>query len=179
MSRIVPTDACANMLVMPLAGTQHQPRALASLCWDAGWRDENLVIAVAVCLAESQGYDGAFHDNLDDDGAIVSRDVGLFQVNIPANQIGTAAEQQLYDAKTNVARARKLYESRGFQPWVAYNSGIALNTDWYTKAGGPTGRYIHRAVRGVGNYYSVHFKLDPTPMLDWYKVPPPPPPPAA
>jgi hypothetical protein len=158
---------------VPLAGHQHQPRDIAALCWDHGWRDLELVHAVAVCLAESQGYDRAFHDNTGDGGQVTSRDVGMFQINIPAVLIGTAAEEALYDPQANVERARLLFDARGWQPWVAWNSGIAMDTAWYRADGKPTGRYPHRAVRGVANFYAVRAGLTPTPFTDYYKVPKP------
>jgi lysozyme-like protein len=127
-----------------LAGYQMQPRDLASLCYSAGpkWKDAlRLREAVQVCLSESQGYVGARNDNLDELGAILSRDVGLFQINISADQVGTTAEAQLYDPEYNVFRAYQLYDRRGWQPWVAWSKGIAWDDT-----------YVKRAVRGVGNF---------------------------
>lgn len=46
-----------------LLGKQLMPQDIAKLCHAQGWRDLDLVIAVATCLSESGGYDEAYHDN--------------------------------------------------------------------------------------------------------------------
>jgi lysozyme-like protein len=125
-----------------LRGVQVQPRDLAGLAYAAGWTDaQRLLEAVLVCLAESQGYDRAINDNLDDNGNVLSRDVGMLQINIPADKIGTDEEKQLYDHEYNWFRARQLYDRRGWQPWVAWNKGVVWDDT-----------YVKRAVRGVGNF---------------------------
>jgi hypothetical protein len=141
-----------------LEGTQHQPREIASLCHDRGWRDLDLVTAVAVCLAESQGFDHAHCDNFDDAGTLLSRDHGLFQINVRAPLDADA--ERLYELGANLDAAWQLYSARGWQPWHAYTSGIALS---------PTaaGRYVHKAVRGVANFHGEHFELAPVPLVDF------------
>ncbi len=133
-----------------LRGTQIQARDIASECYAAGWTDAlNLVTMVAVILSESQGYDRAVNDNLDEAGNVKSRDCGIAQINIPASKVGTAEEERLYDWHYNIARARMLYETatnntggiRGFQPWAAFNAEVYLRDT-----------YIKRAARGVGNF---------------------------
>lgn len=170
-----------NASVGALEGTQIQPRELAKFAYAHGWRDLNLVRMIAVTLAESQGYTHARNDNLDDAGGIISRDCGVNQINIPASKIGTEEETKLYDLDYNYQRARSLFESRGFQPWVAWNTGIAMRTDWWVWSKSkekwvPTGRYVHRAVRGVANHFAKdHFDLaEPVPFTDYYVIPPKP-----
>ncbi len=126
-----------------LNGIQIQPRALVALSYAAGWQEPlHLHQAVSVWLAESQGFTRAVNDNLDADGkTVLSRDVGVCQINIPAAKIGTVDEERLYDPATCMAAARKLYESRGFQPWVAFDTGV------YTHA-----YYCTRAALGVMNW---------------------------
>jgi hypothetical protein len=126
-----------------LLGKQWQPRDLAKLCYDNGWTEAvNLVTIIAVCLSESQGYQGAYNDNKDADGNVLSRDCGLFQINIPALKIGSDEEKKLFaDPDYNVQRARTLFEARGFDPWYAYKLNVYLRDS-----------YIKRAVRGVGNF---------------------------
>jgi hypothetical protein len=203
-----------------LAGKQLPVRYIARLAYEIGWTEpKNLVHAVAVCLAESQGYTRARNDNLKeirdcDKGqvvcnvetlehytvvdpvkgilryengevdtfptevlVVVSRDCGPWQINIPAYQIGTDAEERLYEPEFNVMRARQLFEERGFQPWVAdhesesFPNGVAMDTRWYRKDGKPSGRYLHRALRGVANFLGEEFGLKPVPFTDFYKVP--------
>lgn len=125
-----------------LLGVQVQPRKIAALAYDVGIHDANeLVIAVAVCLSESQGFDRAYNDNVDESGQVISRDVGMYQINIPASKIGTQVEADLYDRANNVAAMYRLYQARGWQPWAAYNSNVFLNDS-----------YIQRAALGVQNY---------------------------
>jgi hypothetical protein len=128
-------------------GEQIQPRDLAHLFYDHDWQDALALVSItSVCLAESQGYDKAYHDNVDDTGKVTSRDVGILQINIPASQIGTKVEQDLYDINNNADAGRGLYANRGFQPWSAYNSGVYLHDV-----------YMNRALRGVANFLGEHF----------------------
>lgn len=108
-----------------------QPRQVADLAYRHGVTDfHDLATIVAVCKAESQYGVNAWHDNLDANGNVLSRDVGLWQINISASQIGTTAETSLYDPENNAAAMFRLYQSRGFQPWAAFNSGVYLNAGY-------------------------------------------------
>lgn len=125
-----------------LHGRQWQPRDLADLCYRHGWTDvQRLTEALQVIFAESAGYDHAFNDNLDSKGKVSSRDVGLFQINIPASAIGTDVEKNLYDVEHNANAAWGLYLRRGWQPWAAWNSKACFQD-----------RILRRAVLGVGNF---------------------------
>lgn len=196
-----------------LAGKQHQPRDIADACYRAGWVNvKQLTICIAVMLAESQGFDRAWHDNLratlslvtgqivrnvetlerftcvdpnagtmrnsggttdeypPDVEWIISRDVGAFQIDIPANDIGSPIEESLYDFINNVTTARSKWVTwsndgketeRGWDHWSAYNSGIALDP----MAGG---KYIEKACRGVGNFLADQVFHVPNPPLLYY-----------
>ena len=105
-----------------------QPRQVAELAYAHGIVDAaDLATSVAVCFAESQAGIQAWHDNLGPDGVVLSRDVGLWQINIPAAKIGTDAELALYSPDANAAAMFALYRTRHFQPWAAYNSGVYLH----------------------------------------------------
>lgn len=196
-----------------LAGKQHQPRDIANACYRVGWVNaKQLTICVAVMLAESQGFDRAWHDNLkttdkltagqvvcnvetlekftcvdSNDGImksetgitdtfpltvewIVSRDVGAFQINIPASAIGTPQEETLYDFTANVASARNKWltwsgdgknTEVGWDHWSAYSSGIALDPM-------AAGKYVEKACRGVGNFLADQIFHVPNPPLLYY-----------
>lgn len=98
---------------------------------------------------------------------VTSRDCGLYQINIPAAKVGTAAEWELRTESldpadyepvmaNNLARARALYDSpwqrdgkmdiRRWQPWVAYTKGYATFTEfWVWKQDAdhnPTGPWV-------------------------------------
>lgn len=139
-----------------LIGPQWQPRDLASLCHNHGWAEAgSLFIAVAVCLAESQGYQRAYNLNKDSQGNVLSKDCGLFQINIPASAIGTEEESRLFDeADYNASRAYQLFTARGFQPWYAYTLNVFTRDT-----------YIRRATRGVGNYFADQLLMHDTDTL--------------
>lgn len=128
-----------------LLGTQYQPRDIAAFLYAVGFTDAQVLSdAIKVCLAESQGYDKAYNDNLGPDGMVSSRDVGIMQINIAAKDIGTQVEFDLYDVKNNVTAAFKLWSKRGFEPWVSYTSAVYLRDT-----------YLKRANRGLGNYFGA------------------------
>ena len=148
-----------------LLGTQLGPRKLAELAYSAGVTDfKDVARATAIGLAESQGYTRAYNDNLDANGNVISRDVGIWEINIPASEIGTSVEENLYDPVQNAAAMAQLHSRRGWQPWVAYTSNVYLHDT-----------YLRRASLGVMNMAAEMFALDaraagqspktPVPML--------------
>lgn len=177
---------------MPLAGKTLMPREIADFA-HRHWSNYELTKAVATALSESNGSVGAWHDNLDEDGNLISRDCGLMQISIPAKYVGTVAEdklrtesrdQEIYTQvmKNNLKAAYDLYtqpwqrngkvEMRRWQPWVGYTTGWATLPAWYTwkhvdgESIGPwipTGRYIQRAIPGHANYRLL-IKKDLTPQ---------------
>lgn len=72
---------------------------------------------------------------------ITSRDVGLWQVNIPAVQITTKAETGLYDPTANAAAAYAIWASHGWGRWASFTSGIVFDD-----------AYVYRAVLAVFNF---------------------------
>lgn len=163
------------------------PRTIAQECLDmTEWRQYELTKAIAVAMAESRGSLGAWHDNLDATGKLKSRDCGLYQINIPASQVGTHMEASLRTEsldplvylpvmRGNINRALTLYnaswvrngkpDKRLWQPWVAYTTGWATFPEawvWLHQDGVPvgpwvpTGRYIHKAIAGQMNHHIVN-----------------------
>jgi hypothetical protein len=147
---------------MPLLGRAIPPREAAKLMKDAGWTNvENLLRMLATADAESNLYEWAFHWNDPAEGGDGTTDWGYLQLNdqnkggkspiVDANgkpqpvaggsltlsQVATFAAIAL-DAKSATTVGRKLYEARGFYPWVAYTSGA-----WEKK--------IDRASKGIAN----------------------------
>ena len=106
---------------------------------------------------------------------VASRDCGVMQINIPARLLGTEAELALRteshdrDEATRVAlqnlhAAAELFitpwvagRKRQWQPWVAWTSGWAPYPEaWCWSRVTPdtwvaTGRFLHKAIRGVAN----------------------------
>lgn len=123
----------------------------------------------ATTLAESNGYTHAYHYNDPADGGDGSCDWGIYQLNdqnhgglapvlgadgLPHPVEGgskTLAELEEFvamacDPDDATVRARAMYESRGFQPWAAYNSGA-----WQ--------RQIEAASLGVCNFWRERYGL--------------------
>lgn len=145
-----------------LKGRQIQPRELAAMFYEAGWQDaETLTVAVAVCLAESQGYQYAINQNSNG-----TYDRGIWQLN----SIHTAwTDAVAYDPVRATAAAFSLYVNRGssFEDWAAYNSGVYLRDS-----------YLGRAVVGVANFlgerllsYHVPPHADGTPYVHSFTTP--------
>ena len=112
---------------MPLEGARMKPRAAALLLWNEGWLNaENLMIMVAVAMAESQLFTKAWNFNPPTSrNPKGSYDWGWLQLNDGGLQ---GAEQEKFKAMAcdpvkATQHARPMYEQRQFQPWAAYNSG--------------------------------------------------------
>lgn len=122
---------------------------------------------------------------------VISRDCGLYQINIPAAKVGTDAEWELRTESldpleyepvlaNNLARARALYDSpwtrdgkadiRRWQPWVAYTKGWATFTEfwiWHQSADGtPTGPWT-RTGRYIQKAISGQMNFHLLILKDW------------
>jgi hypothetical protein len=137
-----------------LRGRQLEPREIAELCYDAGWKDaKHLTIAVAVCLSESQGYDRAINWNYKKDSngdpildrtgnkIVASEDHGMWQINTSAHP--SVSIEEAYNPELATAYAYQIYKRRSntFNAWYGYFNGICFHD-----------RYLMRATRGVGNF---------------------------
>jgi len=138
-----------------LIGPKLDVVSIARLCYSAGWRDKDLVTAVAVCLSESAGYVKARCENFVD-GVHVSTDFGLFQLNYGVEDITPDLLVKVYTPEWNVAAAYTLWKRRGFQPWHGYTSNIATNPEM-------KGKYIQRATWGVMNLTREQFGMKGVP----------------
>lgn len=101
------------------------PAQIAEYAHDAGFRGQDLTVAVAVALAESGG-DPKAHNPVPPDNSY-----GLWQINMigslgPArrDQFDLDSNRELFDPAEN-ARAAWAISGRGnsFQPWTTYTSG--------------------------------------------------------
>lgn len=108
--------------IPPEWGRWLKPREIAKLAYDAGWTDaKKLVVAIAIALAESNGYEHRWHDNTDKDGNVVSRDRGLWMINDKAHP--NISDERAYNAWEATKVARGLYGIHGFEPWSSYGNG--------------------------------------------------------
>lgn len=75
---------------------------------------------------------------------IISRDVAMFEINIPASLIGSKSEEALHDPDQNAAAAHTLWLARGWEPWASYTSGIYTDDT-----------YFYRSLLGLANFGGV------------------------
>jgi len=101
------------------------PERIARHAHDAGFRGEDLTIAVAVALAESGGDPRAHNPTPPDDS------YGLWQINVlgslgPARrrELGLGSDRELFDPAVNAAAARRISgDGRSWTAWSTYTSG--------------------------------------------------------
>ena len=96
---------------------------IAGYASNAGFQGSDLVMAVAVALAESSGNPGAVGDLSITPGG----SVGLWQINLKYHP--EFAGWDLTDPQTNANAAYRVYTAAGdsFSPWSTYNNGIPSN----------------------------------------------------
>ncbi|GAB3009628.1 transglycosylase SLT domain-containing protein [Saccharothrix stipae] len=101
------------------------PEQIARHAHDAGFRGQDLTIAVAVALAESGG-DPRAHNATPPDNSY-----GLWQINMlgsmgPARrrEFGLESNRELFDPAENARAANKISgDGRSWTPWTTYTSG--------------------------------------------------------
>ncbi|QQQ74514.1 transglycosylase SLT domain-containing protein [Saccharothrix sp. 6-C] len=101
------------------------PERIARHAHDAGFRGQDLTIAVAVALAESGGDTRAHNSTPPDDS------YGLWQINMlgsmgPARrrEFGLESNRELFDPAENARAANKISgDGRSWTPWSTYTNG--------------------------------------------------------
>jgi hypothetical protein len=94
-------------------------KQLVSVASGAGFRGQNLIIAVAVALAESGGDSNAVNTA----NANGSTDRGLWQINSVHTQFVVA---KLLDPAYNASAAYTISGGYNWKPWTTYNTGRYL-----------------------------------------------------
>jgi Lysozyme like domain len=94
-------------------------KQLVSVASGAGFRGQNLIIAVAVVLAESGGDSNAVNTA----NANGSTDRGLWQINSIHTQFVVA---KLFDPAYNASAAYTISGGYNWKPWSTYNNGRYL-----------------------------------------------------
>jgi hypothetical protein len=129
---------------MPVAGTKLTHEETAKILYNAGWHDVIILTKmVATSEAESGLYTEAYHVN--DNG---TTDWGFLQLNDNGVTGDTlvAFKAMAFNPEAAATHGRSLYVARGFQPWVAYNTGAYL-------------KYMAPASRGVMNFVRILFGI--------------------
>ncbi|WP_367137656.1 type VII secretion target [Saccharothrix sp. HUAS TT1] len=122
------------------------PERIARHAHDAGFRGEDLTIAVAVALAESGGDPRAHNPNPPDNS------YGLWQINMlgsmgPARrrEFGLESNRELFDPQENARAAYKISgDGRSWTPWSTYTNGA------YKRHLDEARRGVERMKRGGG-----------------------------
>lgn len=106
------------MATAPAAGRKLTAREIAKYAYDAGFRGEALITAVAIAMAESGGFTGAHNPEGED-----SR--GLWQINVAPN----VRPNKWGDLSDPVINARAAFEVSGggtnFKPWTTFTGATA------------------------------------------------------
>ena len=122
------------MTVDPAWGRHWKAREIAEECYLAGWTDvEKLWTAVAVCIAESNGYEKRRNHNPEirdpETGELLrpaSVDRGAWMINDLA--FPNVSDAQADNFRTATRIARSIYVGRGgrFSAWAAFTNGQYL-----------------------------------------------------
>lgn len=102
---------------LPEYGGQLNPTQIAQVAFAAGFRGDDLAIAVAIAMGESGGNSAALNPNGE-------HSVGLWQINRDAHGDRFGDDNALYNPIVNARAAFALYQERGFRPWTVYTRGI-------------------------------------------------------
>lgn len=94
---------------------------LAVLAQNAGFQGPNVVIAVAIALAESGGNAKAYNPETAAGAAANMGSYGLWQIYLTAHP--EYQNSNLYDPQTNANAAFAVYSASGFSAWSTFNSG--------------------------------------------------------
>ena len=136
---------------MSLAGKQLLAREVARLAHNAGWRDRDVIIATAVCSAESSRYTEAVNTE-NADGSI---DYGLWQINsVHIGQVIAGAPvtiERLLDPVENARIAYAFWLDQSWTPWAAYASGAYL-------------AQVAGAIIGIKNYWFERYGIPLSPL---------------
>jgi hypothetical protein len=115
---------CGGMNTTPGNAGNLNASFLETLASNAGFSGNDLLVAVAIALAESSGNPAAVGDvKL---APCKGPSIGLWQINIGKKAHGACyTEAQLLDPQSNANAAYAVYASAGgsFAPWSTYTSG--------------------------------------------------------
>jgi hypothetical protein len=126
-------DAVAAYKVEPRVARPIQPpesparilndSEIAFVCREAGFTGTGLTLAVAIVLAESGGKTDALGINMWND----SRDLGIFQVNLPLWNALLPTDTDAFDPDKNAAAAFIISEGgMNWRPWSSFNANTHL-----------------------------------------------------
>lgn len=109
----------------PAGNRKLTPKEVAQYAYNAGFRGDDLIKAVAIAGAESGFNTGALNPNGKDNS------FGLMQMNMYGDlgpsrreQWGLSSDEELYDPATNMRAAYSLYSStKGFSHWTTFTGG--------------------------------------------------------
>jgi len=108
---------------------------IAGYASNAGFTGSDLVMAVAIALAESSGNTNAVGDQTL--APTNGPSIGLWQINVGSRAHPDLADQNLTDQQVNANAAYAIYKAAGssFAPWSTYGNGMASNNFAAASAG--------------------------------------------
>lgn len=114
------TDA-SQIITLPKDEKETDPKAIEQAV-RAYFKDNPVMINIARCESHFRQYasDGDVLQNLNTDvnGKVVSRDVGVMQINDKVHlDKALDLDVDIYSLEGNMAYAKYLYEQKGTQPW--------------------------------------------------------------
>ena len=100
------------------------PYQIAAVAYNAGFSDSDLVIAVAVALAESGGKSTAYNPETAAGTPSGLGSYGIWQIYLKAHHEYNATD--LLDPQNNAYAAFQVYSDAGnsFRPWSTFNNGM-------------------------------------------------------
>lgn len=100
------------------------PAEIGSVAFKAGFRDTDLIVAVAVALAESNGYVKAYNPEVKANTPPGRGSYGLWQIYRKAHPEFDSWD--LYDPQVNANAAYSVYQAAGrsFHPWSTFINNL-------------------------------------------------------
>ena len=117
------SESIGTGIATMIGSATNMTQNIATYAAQAGFTGTDLVISVAVALAESGGNARAYNPEKQAGTATGKGSYGLWQIYLEAHP--EFANQDLYDPQTNADAAFSVYSKAGnsFSPWSTYNNG--------------------------------------------------------
>ena len=127
MGAPTPNSEDVSMPVAPEGSQVLGPVDIGRLAFQAGFRDTDLIIAVAVALAESGGHIMAYNPETKANTPQGRGSYGLWQIYRKAHPEFDSWD--LYDPQKNAEAAFSVYQGAGrsFHPWSTFTANVYEN----------------------------------------------------
>ena len=121
-----PLIAAIVVAVAALIGWEAMQFAdIARVAKNAGFSGTDLIIAVAVAIAESSGNPQAYNPEVEAGTPSGQGSYGLWQIYLKAHP--EFSGQNLYDPQINANAAYRVFQEQGWSAWSTYSSKMYLS----------------------------------------------------